>query len=317
MFISVIDEELLAKGERVIKEKLRADRRIWKHWSLEDNGRHGFLLVVLSPKLHNAAPSRALKEFADRIRELFGADSKPDDVGNDMLYEWLYLKNPRTGEYHMFRVILDFFASAGDGRWWHDHRFPGGLAFTFNSLGHMARTREWYEKTANPVEWAAKLAMLTIANAFPHPSHGKATSLIDLNNGAARKPTKCPFSNPDALPASIKGKDWTTYQGFHHTDHSVRAEFFDGRQSPDRSRGQYLLDFSYITGGTEGENFELMEGIVVDKKTVDQEIGRTEDLRFNKPMAKASTGRPRAEERKITAALKECKRWLKEKVRDM
>jgi hypothetical protein len=311
LFISVIDDDLLGKGDLAVMEKLQRDRRTWKHWSMEGKGRHGFLLVVLSPKLHNAAPNRALKDLADRIRDLFGADSQPDEVGNDMVYEWLYLKNPKTRRYHKFRVILDFFASAGDGRWWSDHRFPGGFAFTFNSLGHMARTREWYERNTNPTEWAAKLAMLTIANAHPHQIHGRATSLIELQNGKPRKPMRCPFTNPDTLPAPIKGKDWTTYQGFHHTDHSVRAEFFDSREGPDRSRGQYSLDFSYITGRSSQENFELMNGILVDKRTVEKEIGSVEDLRFEKPMAKGSlTGRPKSQEKKILAALKICKQWL-------
>lgn len=337
LFISVIDEQMLSRGDEAVRTKLKSDRQTWKQWSLGEKGKHGFLLVVTSPKLHYATPNQALKNFAEHIRGLFEADSKTDPVGNDMVYEWLYLKNPQTGQFHKFRVILDFFASAGDGRWWHDHRFPGGIAFTFNSLGHMARTREWYEKNKTPVEWAARMAMQTISNAFPHPVHGKATWLLELNDGTPVKPLKCPFSNPQTLPEKIRGKDWTTYQGYHHTDHSIRSEFFDGRENPDRSRGQYLLDFSYIGGGLAGENMELMDGVVVDKKFVDEDLGPVEEWRFAKPIAvvpqrepgeeepiasdagkrmqfRPKLERPMDEEMKITAALKECENWLKTEI---
>jgi len=33
-----------------------------------------------------------------------------------------------------WRVGVNFFAPAGDKRWWHDHRIPGGLAFYASAL---------------------------------------------------------------------------------------------------------------------------------------------------------------------------------------
>jgi hypothetical protein len=322
LFISILDEDLLSLGDQAIREKLTLDRNAWKQWSLGEKGLHGFLLLVLSPRVHYAAPNCALKDFAERIRWLFMRESKRDPVGNDMVYEALYLKNPQTGNFHRFRVILDFFASAGDRRWWHDHRIPGGIAFTFNSLGHMARTREWYERNTNPVEWAAKMGMLTISNAFDHPKHGKATQLIDLENGASFKSTQCPFGDIERLPGQIKGKDWTTYKGFHHTDHSIRGEFFDGREAPDHSRGEYFLDFSYIGGGGEGENRQLMDGEIVDQATIESDIGSGDEWRFAKPRAKATLSRPlqadprpAEHDRKILVALAQCRKWLKTPVR--
>jgi hypothetical protein len=332
LFISCVDERLLARGDDVVREKLKLDRRTWKQWSLGAKGKHGFLLVVLSPKLHYAAPNQALKDFSEHIRKLFATDSRADPVGNDMAYEWLYLKNPQTGQFHKFRVILDFFASAGDGRWWHDHRFPGGIAFTFNSLGHMARTLEWYEKNAAPVEWATRLAMHTISNAYQHPDHGNATSLVELNDGVPLKSIKCPFANPQAISDQIKNKDWTTYRGYHHTDHSIRSEFFDGREKPDRSKGPYLLDFSYIAGGEDGENKELMDGVIIDNEFVDGDLGAVEQWRFAQaekiplPVSgedvpiRTESGvpqppeRPPEEDAKIKAALGECRKWLETEI---
>lgn len=319
LFISIIDSDMLKRGDKAIKEKLCEDKRTWKQWSLSQKGRHGFLIAVLSPELNFAAPNRALKDFAEHIRSLFSKDAKKDAVGNDVAYECLYLKNPETEEIYKFRVILDFFAAAGDGRWWHDHRFPGGIAFTFNSLGHLAKTRQWYERNSNPLEMSAKMAMHTIANAYQHPAHGKATWLVDLNGKPPMKPMECPFSNPENLKGDIKGKDWTTYQGFHHTDHSIRAEFFDGSDAPDRSRGPFLLDFSYISGNGSGENVELMEGNVVPLKSVIRDIGKFEEWRFAKPLAKAGIkkipSRPQNEAAKISSALKRADAWLRTRVR--
>jgi hypothetical protein len=156
---------------------------------------------------------------------------------------------------------------------------------------------------------------------------------LDLKDGVALKPVKCPFAD-QALSGKIKGKDWTTYQGYHHTDHSIRNEFFDGREQPDRSRGQYLLDFSYIAGGADGENRELMDGIIVDKAYMDCDIGPAAEWRFMKPPEKAPLGpkgeeetpiqaesgdrprldRPPEEDAKITSALNECRKWLEAEI---
>ena len=136
-------------------------------------------------------------------------------------------KYPVTHEFVKFRVILDYFASPGDKRWWHDHRFPGGVGFTLNSLGHMERTKERYVKLANPGEWGCQAcATLTISNANDHPKFGKATHLIELDEGKTEKPHQCPFAKPEITSRlKLKGKDWTTYSGTHHTDHSIRASF--------------------------------------------------------------------------------------------
>src|SRR5262249_10135054 len=130
-----------------------------------------------------------------------------------------------------------------------------------------------------------------ISNAYQHPIHGKATSLFDLKDGIPLKHVACPFGSPQTLSEKIKGKDWTTYQGYHHTDHSIRNEFFDGREHPDRSRGQYLLDFSYIGGGVNGENKELMDGVVIDRKYLDCDIGPVEEWRFMKSSEKTAIPR--------------------------
>lgn len=310
-YIIVIDEALIDQGDEAVKAKLLLEKQTWKQWSLEGGGKHGLLVVFASPALHFAAPNQALRAVCQYARSLFIDDAEADSAGNDVCHDWLYLKRPKTTEYVKFRVILDFFASAGDKRWWHDHRFPGGVAFTLNSLGHMARTKEWYENLSNPVEWSSRLAMLTISNAFDHSQHGRATHLLDLNAGTPFKPMACPFSSPEKLPEALRGKDWTTYSGSHHTDHSVRAEFFHQSPTPDHSRGDYLLDFMYVAGTSQLENIELMRGVPITESDLFDDIGAPETWRYKKPAVYAAPQRPDADAA-IAKALSICKAWLAE-----
>lgn len=310
LYIVVITEKIIAEGEEAIRERLALEKRIWKQWSLEADGKHGLLVVFASAKLHYAAPNDALKKVSEYLRSTFVRQSEKDPAGNDICHEWLYLKRPVASDFVKFRVILDYFASAGDRRWWHDHRFPGGIAFTLNSLGHMVRTKEWYENLKNPVEWATRLAMLTISNAFDHPEFGKATHLLELRDGKPLKSHGCPFADPKTLPERLKEKDWTTYSGSHHTDHSIRREFFDQRPAPDRERGDYLLDFVYLAGAVDGENAELTTGVPVSEAEVFQDVGKPESWRRRKPAQFESLARSSEADRQIEKALAICKQWF-------
>jgi hypothetical protein len=313
IFISIIDDELLKQGDEVVKEQLLLDKQTWKQWSLGANGKHSFLAVILSPRMHYAAPNRALQVFSEHIRQLFVGDTVRDPAGNDVSTEWIYLKNPTTGGIKKFRVILDYFASAGDQRWWHDHRFPGGIAFSLNSLGHMVRTKEWYENLAEPHAWATRMAMATIAGAQDVPTLGTATKLIDLKDNQPRRKSECPFADPQKLPADLRGKDWTGYNGWLHTDHSVRAEFFDQHNAPDRKKGEYILDFTYIAGSRAGEDNELMNGVDVSLDELYSEIGQPEDWRFDSSsVPRDFSPRPADQELKINEALAVCRSWLTE-----
>src|SRR5262249_8473402 len=130
---------------------------------------HAFLLVLASPRVALAAPDDALRRLADQLLALAGwAPKRRGRRADQTSSDFLYLRHPVGSGYHAFQFNIDFFAAAGDGRWWHDHRIPGGIAFTANSVGHMRSFLEWY---AAPGEdhggWALKQSMLTIANAHP------------------------------------------------------------------------------------------------------------------------------------------------------
>lgn len=205
-----------------IAEKIGEEKRLWKQRAAFDpkTAAHSLVIVVASPRVALAAPDQQLRAFSDRILEL--AEWENDRRGvrrrNTVTSDYLYLKNPTDGGFYGFQFNADFFACAGDGRWWHDHRFPGGIAFTANSTGHMMRFREWYQNKDQSEPWALKQAMLTIQNAAPMRAtnsnipqeQGCVTWLRPLNPSG--KPLveniSCPVSK---VPATLEGKDWTRY----------------------------------------------------------------------------------------------------------
>ena len=134
-------ERDLADGDDAIKEKIATARQHWKQRALSDTQTppHSFTLVFATDGLMLAAPDENLRRFADRLLELagWGPDRQAKRGENPISSDFLYLQNPVDDAYYGFQFNIDFFAAAGDKRWWHDHRLPGGIGFTANSTGHM------------------------------------------------------------------------------------------------------------------------------------------------------------------------------------
>jgi hypothetical protein len=295
-----------------IRNKIQRAKRQWKQWSLDGStARHSFMLAVTSVRVALAAPDENLKTLAVHLRGLFTTEFGEDLEANDLGFQSVFLRNPSENVFYKFSVIMDFFAAAGDGRWWCDHRVPGGLAFTFNSLGHMVRTKEWYGGEPNPTEWALKLAMATIANADEHPKYGRATWLQNLDQGRPLKAQHgCPFSGKSPLPAALQNKDWTTYAGLHHSDHSVREEFFSEKEHPLNMNQPFLIDFSYIYAREKQEDSDLMDGILVSAEEVYADIGNPDEWRRAAPLQRSrAVERPDEKVREINEALMLCRRW--------
>jgi hypothetical protein len=158
------------------------------------------VLVCESRHLELAAADDNLRRFASRLLELKGWKRQRRALRgeNAITSDYLYMKNPQTGAYHGFRLNIDFFAAAGDCSWWHDHRFPGDIAFTANAAGHMKCFLDWYDEPGRDHgAWALTQAMMTIAKAHPTKSlkqgapateqtaleEGRVTWLLDLKEG--------------------------------------------------------------------------------------------------------------------------------------
>ena len=305
----------LRKADAEIEEMIRAELTIWKQLAATGGARspHSFLLLLAAPEIEYAAPDSALEQLARSVAELLAPNAKEDIAGNDIRTQQLYLEHPSDEKYYAFDVILDFFASAGDGRWWHDHRMPGGIGFTLNSVGHMVRNQEWYEDKGSRTEWAVRTAMTTIDEAA-ETNDGKATWLNPLSSGKTRKEAACPFADPGKLPGALQDKDWTVYAGRYETDHSVRAEFFDGsNEAADRRRDAFLLDFSYMYRHGREADVALIGGLPVEPTTVYAQIGHPDGWRFvsrsAESLGQTEPPRPAQASEEMAAALRAMAGW--------
>lgn len=305
-----------------IAEKISEDKKLWKQRAAFDPDRaaHSFMLVVASQSVALAAPDANLEAFSNHLLELagwsVGAHRSARRV-NEVSSDFLYLRNPQDSRLYGFQFNVDFFACAAHDRWWHDHRVPGGIAFTANSLGHMRAFREWYLKKAGDAsEWAVKLAMVTIENAEPGkvpskpnsaaPAGGRVTWLRALRDG---KPFISDIPSPlKQTPSSLQNKDWTKYEGFLHTDHAVRSEFFQDRDVPPTFEQPYRMDFMYIYAKSQGEFVEFTQGKPFADDKVFAEIGRPEDWSHRATPPKRM--RSDSDSLLVAEQMAACQRWL-------
>ena len=301
-----------------IAEKIAQEKRLWKQRAAFDplKGAHSFVIVVASPRVAFATPDTHLRAFSDRILELagWGTVLRGARRSNTVTGDFLYLKDSRQGAFYGYRFNLDYFACAGDGRWWHDHRFPGGIAFTANSTGHMIAFREWCQQQSPGGEWALKQAMVTIQNAAPTRKtdsavpmdQGRATWLrsLDPDGKAFVGGVVCPLSR---VPTTLKGKDWTRYEGVLHTDHAVREEFFLDREVAPTASKPYLMDFTYLYDEKQDDFGEFTGGRPFRIEEIFAEIGRPEDWTHRGSGAVSS--RTLEDVAEIAKQLEICRRW--------
>jgi hypothetical protein len=243
------ERDIIGKSDGQIAAHIQQQLQAWKRRSLRPNRTtpaYGFVLLAYSPRLAKAAPDQNLFEFSRKLRDLWGCEGTEEGSGT-MHWETLYLRHPKDEAYLKFTFSIDFFLAQGDGRWWHDHRTPGGVMFTANSVGYMRKYLEWYKKKEDHEEWTIETAMLTIAKASERP-FGKATWLRKLENGLPMVDYPCPFADRSKLKDVLKDADWTRYSGYLHTDHSIRPAFFDEGvdPAPELITEEFLQDFTYL-----------------------------------------------------------------------
>ena len=311
-------------SDEEIATKIAEEKRLWKQRAAFDTQRaaHSFMLVVASPVVALGAPDNNLEAFANRVLELAGwsvGTHRSARRVNEISSDYLYLRSPVDAQVYGFQFNVDFFACAAHDRWWHDHRAPGGIAFTANSLGHMRAFRDWYgTKKGDATEWAVKQAMLTIDSAekgkvrarhgAPEPAaNGRVTWLRELDNSKPFVPEiASPLTN---TPSQLAGKDWTKYEGYLHTDHAVREEFFRDRDVPPTIDKPYLMDFTYVYVENEKDFLEFTGGRQFSEADVYGEIGRPEEWTHRQIPAPAQRTRSDAEASLVAEQLAGCVAW--------
>jgi hypothetical protein len=318
-FCLLTDKELREKSDQDIARIIQRALLAWKRRSLQPSPgfstpAFGFVLIAASQILAGAAPDEHLKAFADKLLQLWGSPKTVEKVSGEMHWETLYLKHPDKSEFVRFTFSVDFFSAQGDNRWWHDHRSPGGLMFTANSVGHMQKYREWYEGKKDQQDWVLQTAMLTIAGAAK-TKYGTATWLRSLDKQGAPVVggVACPFSKPNQLKPSLVGKDWTRYAGWLHTDHAIRPEFFHLDAAPlnEISTNEYLEDFMYLYDPKVQDYLRFVQGEPVAQQEVTEILGSVDDWKevYRTPSNVLTFAIKPEDEKRIDALLQRGRKW--------
>jgi len=244
----------LVDADETIHEKIQIARRAWRRKAFQGDA-SGFLIVVLSDRIARAVPDDAVKSLAKRICYLYLGRDDEDAV----LLEDVFLRVPgrEDAEIH-WKAGVNYFSANADGRWWHDHRIPGGMAFSVNSVGHMVKAfqvarsseemwknlglsqEDWANLRVDSLDKALVNAMLTIDNAATTKS-GKATHLVQRHD-LHGEPSDCPVH----LPAKLEDKSCSDYFGYYHTDFTLPSEYFRPDVDRPSDLNGYSLDFTYL-----------------------------------------------------------------------
>ena len=230
-----LTENDLLRDERHVSGMIAQTRLAWRKRARRGES-HAFVILAISDVLAKAKPNKAMFEVARRLAELYLCrDVPPDKIVHDELF--LEAKECRS-----WKVGVNYFSSQGDGRWWKDHRIPGGIALSMNSVGHMACVHRLGKEMdeddqSQGLHWALRTAMMLLNETKPGIS-GRDTWLHELQNRPEPPHIVC----PDDLAKALKGKNRCEYGGLYHTDHTLPIAFF----KPDvgRPEGPTLDDFN-------------------------------------------------------------------------
>jgi hypothetical protein len=250
------DEDLLGSDE-AIATKIQDSRTEWTREAFEGK-KSGFIILAVSGAIARAEPNSSMKALAQRLCSLY----LMGEVLSDQIYlDEVFLEKP--GPKRMtwrWNVGINYFCSNGDKRWWADHRIPGGLAFSMNSVGHMVKSTLISQKLSelnflfdtqheelvttkiDSLEKALEFAMRTIHLAAETIS-GKATLLLPLPPDPKTLPVRpCPVK----LPAFLSDRDYCQYAGYYHTDYTIPSEYFVPAIERRANQTRYELDFTYL-----------------------------------------------------------------------
>lgn len=209
----------LIRGDDHVGGRIAGARLRWRC-----RGRKGetsaFIISVVSDLVARAEPNGALLDVAQRIVELYLCRDVPADR---TVHDELFLE---AAESRSWKVGVNFFGAQGDGRWWKDHRIPGGIAFSMNSVGHFACVRRLAKgdaerEQAHGLDRALLVAMQLI-NRTTEGVSGRNTRLHEC----AQHPEPAGVQCPVELPKALAGKNRCEYAGLYHTDHTLPSAYF-------------------------------------------------------------------------------------------
>ena len=137
-----------------------------------------------------AEPRGVLLDTAIQLCSLY----LDQEIKADQIYlDGIYLEIPgKKKSAFKWKAGINYFGTQADRRWWRDHRIPGGIGFSTNSVGHLVKAgrlsnameallseltatdEDWPTSKIESLDKALEFAMKTIAKASDGVS-GKAT----------------------------------------------------------------------------------------------------------------------------------------------
>ena len=228
----ILTENDLEGSDQELKRVVQQYRRVWKRMALT-GATHGFLIVVVSKRIAFARPTPTLLALAHKICELYLGESHADMIQLD---EVMLSDKEIGGTARKWKVGVNYFSAQGDGRWWQDHSMPGGLAFSMNSVGHMARTRVERMARKNSavdlsqapreqlVYWALPAAMKTIG---PPQVGGKRGTWLAERGQCSEDREPPSFEVRQRYFGELANYSEHRYRGLYHTDQSIPSSYFD------------------------------------------------------------------------------------------
>lgn len=266
----ILTQEDLIKSDPEIRETIQVARTAWLNAAF-DGLASGFVVVAASAPLSQARPNPTLQQLACELCSLHLFEQppvQPDTVRTDAIFLEKAGRQRRTWKW---QVGINFFGAQGEGRWWQDHRIPGGIALSMNSVGHMAKAgamnkamkavdsmleverEDWGNDTVATLEKALTLAMRTIRVASDGARPGTR-----LFSQAEKLPAlACPYT----LAPDIRESNYCEYFGAYHTDWTIPTPYFrDDFERPGDVPTFDDLDFSYLFDKSLAEYIPLAKG---------------------------------------------------------
>jgi hypothetical protein len=250
----ILSDSDLQQSDSFIQEKIQSARLRWLQDSLAGE-KSAFVILAVSPQIAAAQPDSEVMQLARKLCSFYLLrDIQPDQIYLDTI-ELAVMGDTRI----RWDVGVNYFSAQGDRRWWHDHRIPGGLAFSMNSVGHMVKSgklakamkdfeksmsltsEDWSHPSIDSLEKALVYAMRTIANASEAVS-GKATCLLPAVDASLFKEPPPPIE----LPSDLRDKNHREYAGYYHTDITLPSEYFLSDVTRPAHIESRFLDFTYL-----------------------------------------------------------------------
>lgn len=231
----LLTENDLQRGDDHVRARIQEDRDAWRRHA-RIGASHGFIILAISPRIARATVGPELLRLARHLCDLYLGRADLDQILLDELT--LEISTPAGQEYRAWRVGVNYFSAQGDGRWWRDHRIPGGMGYSMNSVGHMARAKAetMLGRNADLNEscrdiarerltyWALPTAMWTIGP----PAEGSTRGTWLADRGRFQEDREPPtFEERRRVFADLARFSENGYLGRYHTDETIPTPYFD------------------------------------------------------------------------------------------